>query len=321
MSKIKDLKLDSENVLNLVDVLSLFTPKGKSKYVDLLLKVVKNTNGINEVGDEIKTWLKDEFEVDEKELSKYTPFQLFTIHRFITSSFENEDLKKFIKFCEYNERGLIQKNDVTTYTNFDQILSEYEIANDKIEEKELEKQIQKIYEDDTWLSLRPLTAQASLKYGSNTKWCTATKNEPYHFLRYTKRGILIYNINKVTGLKVAVFYSLDPEHEFSFWNQKDVRIDSLESELPENVLKVISDEIKNKRVTNFSLLDNDEKKRQENLTGRKSLLIDSEEPQPMMEEETEEVTYRETETMVEREMDMTTSSLGGESVERVFNNR
>jgi hypothetical protein len=270
MSKIKELKNDPENALNMVDVLSLFTPNGKTKYVELLLRVVKNTKDISLVADEIKKWLRDEYGVDESRLSDFTPFQLFVLHRFVTSSFESDDLKKFIKFCEYNERGLISKNDVTTYDDFDQIIEEFNKANEKVEEKELEKQIHKIYDDGEWMSIRPLTFQASLKYGSNTKWCTAMQREVAHFIRYTKRGILIYNINRNTGVKVAVFYSLDSEHEFSFWNQEDTRIDSLESGLPQNILSIIHEEIKNNKVPNFNLLNEQEQKTQEALKHERS---------------------------------------------------
>lgn len=260
MSKIKDLKNDSENVLNMVDVLSLFSPKGKSKYVELLLRTVKNTKDLDLVSDEIKKWLKEQFGVDEKSVAEFTPFQLFLIHRFITTSFENDDLKKFIKFCEYNERGLILKNDVTTYNYFDEIISEYEKVQEKIEEKELEKQIIKLHDDGEWLVIRPLTFQASLKYGANTKWCTAMQKEISHFNRYTKRGILLYCINRVTRKKVAQFYSLDGEHEFSFWNQEDIRIDSLESGLPAEVLNVVFNEVTNNKKSNNDLLPQEYRK-------------------------------------------------------------
>jgi hypothetical protein len=260
MSKIKDLKNDPENVLNMVDVLSLFAPKGKSKYVELLLKTIKKTKDLDLVSNEIKKWLKDEYGVDEKSVADLTPFQLFVLHRFVTNSFENSDLKKFIKFCEYNERGLILNNDVTKYESFEEIISEYEKVQEKIEEKELEKQIIKLHDEGEWLVIRPLTFQASLKYGADTKWCTAMKKEISHFNRYTKRGILIYCINRVTGKKVAQFYSLDSEHEFSFWNQEDTRIDSLESGLPVEILNLIFNEVTNNKKSNNNLLPEEYRK-------------------------------------------------------------
>jgi hypothetical protein len=103
-----------------------------------------------------------------------------------------------------------------------------------------------MYEDDEWLVLRPLTRESSVKYGAGTKWCTASTNEEYQFYRYTRRGILIYTINKKTGQKVAAFKNTDPynEPELSFWNEIDTRIDSYEAELPEFIMKLIFTEFK-----------------------------------------------------------------------------
>jgi len=299
MSKIKDLKNDPENVLNMVDVLSLFSPKGKSKYVELLLRTVKNTKDLDLVSNEIKKWLKDEFGVDEKSVMDMTPFQLFVLHRFVTNSFENSDLKKFIKFCEYNERGLILNNDVTKYESFEQIISEYEKVQEKIDEKELEKQIIKLHDDGEWLVIRPLTFQASLKYGADTRWCTAMKKEISHFNRYTKRGILIYCINRVSGKKVAQFYSLDSEHEFSFWNQEDTRIDSLESGLPADVLSVIFNEVTNNKKSNNDLLPEDYRKEEDN--NLKLSFRGNEEAEQQPEQETYPTDEEVTEEAVESE--------------------
>ena len=72
-------------------------------------------------------------------------------------------------------------------------------------------------------------------------------------------------INKITGLKVACFKSLDSEPEFSFWNQTDSRIDSLESELPDFILDMIRNEVKNNTHTNYSLLSDEDKNKEESL--------------------------------------------------------
>ena len=106
------------------------------------------------------------------------------------------------------------------------------VAEMKSEEKELETQVIKIHEDGEWLLIRPLTFKSSCKYGANTKWCTTTEHNQEYYNKYAKRGVLVYCINKKTGYKVAAFYSLDKnEPEFSYWNQKDTRIDSTDSNL------------------------------------------------------------------------------------------
>jgi hypothetical protein len=60
------------------------------------------------------------------------------------------------------------------------------IAEMKAEEKDLENQVLKIYDNDEWLLLRPLTFNASKKYGANTKWCTTTEHNNEYFHKYTK---------------------------------------------------------------------------------------------------------------------------------------
>ena len=119
-------------------------------------------------------------------------------------------------------------------------------------------------ETDEWLVLKPLSYQASVKYGSGTKWCTSSKNESEYYFRYSKRGILIYCINKKTGDKVAGFKNLDLsyEKETSFWTIIDLRTDSIDCDLPEDVMNIFKEEFKNTKKTNWELLSEDERNRQ-----------------------------------------------------------
>jgi len=126
----------------------------------------------------------------------------------------------------------------------------------KLIDKELEKQIIKVYEDDEWLSIKPLSLEASMKYGASTKWCTTMDGGKY-FDRYSKWGILIYNINKKTGFKFATFKNLDRDRdqEFSFWNMADTKIDPLDTpEIPISLLGIIRNEVNNNVVTNRDLM-------------------------------------------------------------------
>lgn len=59
-----------------------------------------------------------------------------------------------------------------------------------------EDHIKVVYEDDEVLMLEPITHQGSLKYGSNTKWCTASKTAQNTFKNYVNRGCLVYLIDK-----------------------------------------------------------------------------------------------------------------------------
>ena len=275
MTKIKDLKNQSENNLNIIEILELVCPEGKTKYIETLLRVMKKTKNFDNYITEVKDVLKNRLGVSGSKLDKFTDFQIFFMWRFLDTSFEINDLVEYQKFCEFNERGLIELNDLSRYSSFDEILSVTAIAELKSQEKELEKQIKVIYTNEEWMVIRPLTYHSSLKYGASTKWCTASDSNPDYFLRYTKRGILLYMINKVTGLKVACFKSLDIDPEFSFWNQVDTRIDSIESGLPLFIIDIIRDEVTNNPIPNISLLSDVDRKIQENLVRSKMKLSDT----------------------------------------------
>ena len=51
-------------------------------------------------------------------------------------------------------------------------------------------------ENDEYILLQPLTHRGSLRYGAQTKWCTASKRDITVFNRYTKGGLLVYLIDK-----------------------------------------------------------------------------------------------------------------------------
>lgn len=254
MSRAKDLRNQEDNFINIYDVMSLFVFEKKHKYTETLLRIMKNTQNIDEHVNDIKKHLNREFNIPQTFLSTLSNLQLIFIYRFVDSMFNIEDLKKFQKFCEYNERNLIQQNDMSKYKSFDEIIKAVDMADLVVQEKEMEKQVKVIFKNDEWIILRPLTFAASKKYGSNTKWCT-TFNDQTYFNKYTTNGVLIYCINKKTGYKVASYFSLDKNnHEFSFWNATDIRIDSMETELPNELLKLIFTENKSNK-SNKELFD------------------------------------------------------------------
>jgi len=252
MSRIKNLRNEFENCINLVDLFSLICPEDKSKYIELGLRLMKRTKRIDEYGEEVKKILETKFGIDCEKLNKFTSIQILLFYKIFDDYFSVGDVVRFKKFCELNERGLVEKNDLSSYDNFQEIIDQLTIAEMKSVEKEMEKQILKLHDDGEWIVVRPLTYEASKRYGSNTKWCTTMEDKSY-FRKYAGRGILIYVINKKTGLKVASFRSIK-DIEFSFWNQIDERIDSMQSCLPRNILDVILNETENNFVSNLSLI-------------------------------------------------------------------
>ena len=87
--------------------------------------------------------------------------------------------------------------------------------------------IKKLYEDDEWLVLIPLSHEADCYWGSNTHWCTAYRDDDEWFTHYSNKGPLYININKKTGEK----------YQFHF--ESDQFMDKMDKDIKTPVLKTI----------------------------------------------------------------------------------
>ena len=72
----------------------------------------------------------------------------------------------------------------------------------------------KIYDDENYLLVVPLTHTASCKYGANTKWCTTKKDDDSDFEEHVTMGVLAYLIikdptiyNKMSSQKYGLYRS------------------------------------------------------------------------------------------------------------------
>ena len=252
MSRIDELKKQHPTyALSAIDIYKMMSPNQSNKYVEMLIKLDKSiaTDSYyhsDRYRNEMIACMVD-WGLDYNYLETFDMETLRFVFNSMNHLTSEGKIKIFTKFASYNERKLIENNDVTTYSTWNEIEQAVALADVKSLDKKLEKEIKKIYEDDEWLSLRPLSLEASMKYGANTKWCTTTESGQY-YARYSARGILIYNINKKTGYKVACFKNLDStfDNEFSWWDVTDKKIEVLDSEAPSAVLEAIRNEIKDR---------------------------------------------------------------------------
>lgn len=226
--------------LSLLDLIFAMDKSKTNKYVPMMMNVMSNDllrrynqEEINDIRREIEAReiFPEGFITNMSTLALIVSWRIF-------DAFNYNDLrtiKEFINFCEDNNfKGL----DTTKITTLDEMTDYIALASIKKDLKEYEKQVVKEYEDEEWMVIRPLTWESSLKYGAASKWCTASKDNPEHFFRYTKEGSLIYFINKVTGYKVAWHFNIKERYETksSFWDVKDSRTDVLETKLPINLI-------------------------------------------------------------------------------------
>jgi len=98
------------------------------------------------------------------------------------------------------------------YLNYDKLRVINETARNAKDEKNFvrEDHIIVLEETEDYLFLIPKTHRGSLKYGANTKWCTASRNNESTFRNYKNRGCLAYLIDKTNkrghNLAKVAFY-------------------------------------------------------------------------------------------------------------------
>ena len=245
MSRINELKKQYPELnITMFDLMVRLDTTKTHKYLPLMCKIFGKRFNVKEM------WRKDELSMGLLELQSnlinkgistdgLTDNQMFYLSNYITENFTTETYHTLNLFMEYMDKNMIEKNDVTSYKDIDDIRGAVTLATMKELTKELEGQVIKEYEDEKWVVVRPLTFSASAKYGSSTRWCTTYQKEKNYFEKYWRRGILVYFINKETGYKFAGYKGLDGDSEFSFWNAEDSRVDYLDVDADDYLYPIV----------------------------------------------------------------------------------
>lgn len=142
-----------------------------------------------------------------------------------------KEVKLFDTLIPYN------KTNTDIYSEHYRIFSQLKTINEKyflVKEESTfnrDEHARVIFEDENYLFLEPKTHKGSLKYGSNTKWCTASKNNPGTFQSYSSRGCLAYlidknNVKRNNYNKIAFLNSTGHQlsGEIEIYNQNDNRV-------------------------------------------------------------------------------------------------
>jgi len=176
-------------------------------------------------------------EGDKTKTKKYLSFMLKTwVNRSSEISNTSELVKLVNMFDEllpYIENKDIYHKDYESITYFLEVVN---TAMDKKEENTFvrEEHVNVLHECDNYLLLQPKTFRGSLKYGANTKWCTASKTTEHHFKRYSKDGFLVYLISKrkdkSSNYEKVAFYANHSEDSLTgyiqTYNVKDTQVET-----------------------------------------------------------------------------------------------
>ena len=87
----------------------------------------------------------------------------------------------------------LEKKDINQYPDVAELEGVLKSYSSKSQEKKIDSDAKKIYEDSRVLIVKPITHKASCKYGAGTKWCT-TQTSPGYFDKYTTGANQLYYV-------------------------------------------------------------------------------------------------------------------------------
>lgn len=240
--------------ISMLDVLEMIDSSKTNKFLPMLTQIVDSsyrtrTDSPHEI-DEYRRELVRRIPSLKNKINAFDKASLFAIYHMI-EQIRVSELETMFDFMDSYEKNQINNVDINNLKNIQEIEKIVNLLSVKNLIKEYSKQVSVELETEKWLVLRPLTYEASVKYGANTRWCTAAKHNPNQFFRYTELSVLIYCINKETGVKTAFHSWLDSQkkpYDISFWNSADDRIDSLLTDLDGEVIDVLKKTINSSEV-------------------------------------------------------------------------
>lgn len=265
----KELKqANSDLEFHVVDLINKFDPSKTNKFTQFLVKKLRDNWAEPQLRKGRLRDRGDGYELPEGN-NRIEQHIIYYLHE----TFGEDNLKSLHSLHNHMENNRVEgEKDINQYKTWEDIQRVNALTTIKYEQKRLEKEVIRVIENDEWLVIKPLTFQSSLTYGSGTKWCTASKGNKDYFYKYSNNGVLVYAINKKNGDKYGLFYDLHNNRgEFSVWNAPDVRIDSVESSIPSDLMKEIYHHMKNTE-NNYSYFSKDEQEIcHEYYGGKKSL--------------------------------------------------
>lgn len=265
---LKKVKLENKNLdMSLIDMLQYYDISKTKKYTQFLVKMFKGLIQRDlDMYQEHKYGSQNNEKMDT--LVDRNCFEGFLTHKLVVEYFIGyERIKLYVTFCELMERGLVENKDISTYDSWEMVENQVFLALNKANVKKAKKEIKIIYEDSCYLVFKPLTYLASCTYGYQTRWCTSMINSPEYFYGHSSNGVLIYVINKNTNEKYGFFYEIlghmdlfdvnKHRYHFKVFDKEDKLVDTLQTNIPHNILSLIYSEIQNSPA-NWKLFSKDE---------------------------------------------------------------
>jgi hypothetical protein len=126
---------------------------------------------------------------------KYADFILDRLVKFYNLTPGTEHIQDAINTVkEFDRLGKnLEKKDINQYQSLGELSLILKDYTSKSQEKKIDSDAKKIYEDGRILIVKPLSHKASCKYGAGTKWCT-TQSSPGYYDKYTTGNQGLYYV-------------------------------------------------------------------------------------------------------------------------------
>jgi hypothetical protein len=208
--------IEDFDVIDLAEMIVDEDPSVTKKYSEWGIKkfidTVKNPEKFN-YPDEVSGGISELIYRYHDILETLSPKYVENMFNFLNlyGLFTNKEIENNIKLKpkDINSFGTVEDLDyfIKKYTEFLSV---------NRESKKIKEEVEKIYEDDRFLIVRPLSHRASCYYGANTKWCTTSKNNDEKFKQNTKEANLYYIIDKKSKSNIYGKMALRVHHDKDF---------------------------------------------------------------------------------------------------------
>jgi hypothetical protein len=190
------------------------------------------------------------------------PYAKWLLKLYVDSSLKLEDLYKateYIKLFDRVKHKLsLDKRNLLTYKSLsDLFLAVKDFKSNTQQKTEIKQnEAKKVYEDNTWLIVVPLTHKAACYYGSNTEWCTASKDSDSDFNTYTSNNEeLFILIHKTQNRKYQFHFE---SNQFMDENDREINLETFlnnNKELRGFFNNYLKDKIKNFNFSDLVIKD------------------------------------------------------------------
>ena len=269
---IKKIKKENNSInISLIDLMGKLDTSETKKYTQFLVKILKK-NFDNEQDFLVRDSSHRERKIDQ--VLNNSTFDGWITRKILTNLYGWDEVDSFINFCEFMERGLINEKDISKYDSWEMVTSEVFQAKNRNLFKMAKKEVKVVYEDDQYMCIKPLTYAASVSYGYQTKWCTASVQEPSYFYNHSKEGVLVYLIDKINNVKFGFYHN---SYQIQIYNQKDDRVDSMETGIPVELLHKLIGEMKSEakdKNFNYKLFGESELENMKKYRGNEETRVD-----------------------------------------------